>query len=102
MNNGSNALVVAIVDDDPAIRRLVGMLLRRSGYEFFEAATGAEARELLFEKPWDLAILDRRLPDVDGASVCRELRQVSAMRGRYIIMLTGEADQADKVEALDL
>jgi two-component system cell cycle response regulator len=98
----SRPFTVGVVDDDPAIRRLVRLFLRRSGYEIFECTTGAEARDLLNHLPWDLAILDRRLPDVDGAIIGHELKSNPEFRNRYIIMLTGEDEQRDKVEGLDL
>jgi diguanylate cyclase (GGDEF)-like protein len=94
--------LIAIVDDDAAIRRLVRLLLTRSGYEVMEFAAGEEARRQLHSAPWDLAILDRRLPDMDGVVLCHELKSDAELRNRYIIMLTGEADQEDKVEGLDL
>ncbi|HSP17631.1 MAG TPA: diguanylate cyclase [Thermoanaerobaculia bacterium] len=93
---------VAVVDDDAAIRRLVGLMLTRSGYETFECTTGEEARQALSSRPWDLAILDRKLPDMDGLALCRELKAKAEFRARYIVMLTGEAEQADKVEGLEL
>jgi len=95
-------LQVAIVDDDPAIRRLVRLFLKRSGYDSIEFGTGEEAREQLPKAVWDLAILDRRLPDMDGAVLCQQLKSDPDLRNRYIIMLTGEDDQEDKVEGLDL
>lgn len=95
-------LTVAIVDDDQAIRRLVGLFVRRSGYEVFECATGEEAREKLNTVFWDLAILDRRLPDMDGVELCQQLKSNPDLKNRYVIILTGEADQADKIEGLDL
>jgi diguanylate cyclase (GGDEF)-like protein len=67
-----------------------------------EFATGAEAREQLTKTPWDLAILDRKLPDMDGAVLCQELKAIPEFKARYIIMLTGEDEQEDKVEGLDL
>src|SRR5881394_674724 len=88
---------VAIVDDDDAIRRLVKLYLSRSGYETFEFATGSEAREWLTTTPWDLAILDRRLPDMDGVVLCHELKGNPELRNRYIIMLTGEDEAEDKI-----
>jgi two-component system cell cycle response regulator len=94
--------VVAIVDDDPAIRRLVRLLLKRSGYDTVEFATGAEAREQLERIPWDLAILDRRLPDIDGLVLCQELRLNPEFKSRYVIMLTGEDETEDKIQGLDL
>ena len=93
---------VAIVDDDPAIRRLVRMFLRRDGYDVFECTTGQEARTQLGDVMWDIAILDRRLPDIDGALLCKELKSNPNFRDRYIIMLTGEDEQQDKIEGLDL
>jgi two-component system cell cycle response regulator len=98
----SKPFQVVIVDDDPAIRRLVSLFLKRSGYETVEFGMGEEAREQLPKFTWDLAILDRRLPDMDGVELCRQLKSEPDLRNRYIIMLTGEDDQEDKVQGLDL
>jgi diguanylate cyclase (GGDEF)-like protein len=92
---------IAIVDDDAAIRRLLRLLLHRAGYETIECTTGAEAQAALRQQPWDLAILDRRLPEMDGLELAAELKGNAEFRSRYIIMLTGEDDQEDKVEGLD-
>src|SRR5207237_9034312 len=88
--------------DDAAIRRLVRLFLTRAGYDTLECTTGGEARERLAAEPWDLAILDRRLPDLDGVLLCHELKSNPDFRARYIIMLTGETQQEDKIEGLEL
>jgi diguanylate cyclase (GGDEF)-like protein len=93
---------IAVVDDDPSIRRLVRLFLKRSGYDIVEFATGNEAREQLMKIPWDLAILDRRLPDMDGVMLAQELKSNPEFKTRFVIMLTGEDEQEDKVEGLDL
>ncbi len=93
---------IAIVDDDRAIRNLVKLFLKRAGYRVLEFTTGEEARNRLPDAQWDLAILDRRLPDMDGIDLANELKTDPALRNRYVIMLTGEADQRDKIEGLDL
>jgi two-component system cell cycle response regulator len=93
---------IAVVDDDPAIRRLVRLFLKRSGYDIVEFATGTEAREQLATIPWDLAILDRRLPDMDGVMLAQELKSNPEFKTRFVIMLTGEDEQEDKVQGLDL
>nr|MDQ3280893.1 response regulator [Acidobacteriota bacterium] len=93
---------IAIVDDDAAIRRLVRLFLRRAGFDTIECTTGTEAREMLRGGKWDLAILDRRLPDMDGVVLAHELKSSQELRTRYIIMLTGEAEQEDKVQGLEL
>jgi diguanylate cyclase (GGDEF)-like protein len=93
---------IAIVDDDAAIRRLVRLFMHRAGYRTHEYQTGDEAREGLRSEAWDLVVLDRRLPDMDGVVLAQELKSNPDFRTRYIIMLTGEADQEDKVEGLEL
>jgi two-component system cell cycle response regulator len=98
----SRPFTVAVVDDDAAIRRLVRLFLKRAGFDSFECTTGEEARAQLGTESWDLAILDRRLPDMDGVILCHELKSNAAYRTRYLIMLTGEDEQQDKVEGLDL
>jgi two-component system cell cycle response regulator len=99
---GDKPFHIAIVDDDPAIRRLVRLFLKRSGYQIVEFAAGEEARAALRTIAWDLAILDRRLPDMDGVVLCQELKANPEFKSRYVIMLTGEDEQEDKVEGLDL
>ena len=96
------SFTIAIVDDDAAIRRLVRLFLHRAGFETIECTTGEEARNTLLTVDWDLAILDRRLPDIDGAVIAQELKADASLRLRYIIMLTGEDEQEDKVEGLEL
>jgi two-component system cell cycle response regulator len=96
------SFTVAVVDDDNAIRRLLRLFLTRAGYSTFECVTGNDAREKLSTVPWDVAILDRKLPDMDGLKLCRELKSKAEFRSRYIIMLTGEDEQEDKVEGLEL
>jgi two-component system, cell cycle response regulator len=93
---------IAVVDDDDAIRRLVVLYLKRSGYEVLEFALGEDARRELGHLPWDLAILDRRLPDMDGVDLCHELKSNPELQSRYVILLTGESEQEDKVMGLDL
>ena len=93
---------IVVVDDDAAIRRLVRLFLKRAGYQIVECTTGAEAREVLWSTMWDLAILDRRLPDLDGVVLAQQLKTNPDFRTRYLIMLTGEDEQEDKVEGLEL
>ncbi len=93
---------IAIVDDDAAIRRLVRLFMHRAGYQTIEFATGGEARDGLQREEWDLLVLDRRLPDMDGVILAQELKSTPDFRTRYVIMLTGEDEQEDKVEGLEL
>jgi diguanylate cyclase (GGDEF)-like protein len=98
----ASPFTIAIVDDDAAIRRLVKLFLKRAGYEIREYTTGQELRDALPNEQWDLVILDRRLPDLDGVVLAHELKSTADFRARYIIMLTGEDEQEDKIEGLEL
>ncbi len=90
---------ILLVDDEPAIQRAVGPLLRSRGYEVEVAATGADALRLAADRAPDLVVLDLGLPDIEGTEVCRRLRDTLAMP---IIVLSARGAEADKVQALDL
>ncbi|TVZ04315.1 response regulator [Trebonia kvetii] len=89
---------VLVVDDEPQILRALRINLRARQYEVATAATGAQALEYAGAHPPDLVILDLGLPDMDGVEVIGGLRGWTAVP---IIVLSGRADSADKVEALD-
>src|SRR3984957_15313104 len=89
---------VLVVDDEPQILRALRINLRARQYEVSVAASGAQALEEAAAHPPDLVILDLGLPDMDGVEVIGGLRGWTAVP---IIVLSGRADSADKVEALD-
>ena len=86
---------IILVEDDANVSLMLSRQLERGGYVVKTAACLAEARRLLRE-PWDLAILDRNLPDGDGIDLCRELR--AADPHAYIVMLTAANTDAQKLE----
>jgi two-component system KDP operon response regulator KdpE len=90
---------IMLVDDEAAIQRVVGPLLRARGYDVFVAGTGADALKVLDEQTPDLIVLDLGLPDLDGTEVCRRVR---ALTKAPIIILSAREAEADKVNALDL
>ena len=91
-------LRVLVVDDEPAIRRFLRTTLSANGYTVFEAATGQAAlAEVVTSRP-DLIILDLGLPDMDGHSVTRQLREWTKLP---IIILSVRGQEADKISALD-
>jgi two-component system, OmpR family, KDP operon response regulator KdpE len=89
---------VLVVDDEPQILRALRINLRVRQYEVFTAASGAEALAVASRHPPDLVILDLGLPDLSGIDVIQGLRGWTAAP---IVVLSGRADSADKVEALD-
>jgi two-component system, OmpR family, KDP operon response regulator KdpE len=89
---------VLVVDDEPAIRRFLGITLRAEGYLVLEAGNGREAISQVAAHHPDLIILDLGLPDVDGVNVTRILREQSPVP---IIILSVREQERDKVAALD-
>ena len=89
---------VLVVDDEPQIVRALRINLRARQYDVATAQTGAQALEQAAHVPPDLVILDLGLPDMDGVDVITGLR---GWTDAPIIVLSGRADSADKVEALD-
>jgi two-component system KDP operon response regulator KdpE len=89
---------ILLVDDEVAIQRAIGPLLRARGYELDVAGTGAEALKAFSSRPPDLIILDLGLPDLEGTEVCRRIRAESAVP---IVVLSARGAESDKVNALD-
>jgi DNA-binding response OmpR family regulator len=85
-----------VVEDEDAIAEPLVEGLRAEGFEVERVATGQEA---LDAGPADLVLLDLRLPDVDGFTVCRELRARSDVP---IIMVTAKGEEVDRVVGLEL
>jgi two-component system KDP operon response regulator KdpE len=90
---------VLVVDDEPAIRRLLRTSLTAQGYDVIEAATGRDALTAIARNTPDLVILDLGLPDLNGVDVIRAVRTDSTVP---IIVLSVRDDERGKVEALDL
>ena len=95
-----NPLRILVVDDEPAIRRLLKTSLASQDYLVSEAADGAAALAALKREPFDVLVLDLGLPGMDGFEV---ITQVRAGRSALpIIVLSVRTDEAGKVRALDL
>jgi two-component system KDP operon response regulator KdpE len=89
---------VLIVEDEPQLRRALGINLRARRYDVETVADGAGALRAAAASPPDLVILDLGLPDMDGEEVVRGLRGWTRVP---IIILSARDTQHDKVEALD-
>ncbi len=87
---------ILIVEDEDAIAEPLATGLAREGFEVSRVATGREALEAA---EVDVVLLDLRLPDVDGYTVCRELRARSDVP---IIMVTAKGEEFDRVLGLEL
>ena len=89
---------VLIVDDEPAIRRLVRGAAERAGYRVDEAATAAQALIMAKREGCELVLLDLGLPDRDGIELIGLIKSMN----RAVIVLTARDETAEKVAALDL
>jgi two-component system, OmpR family, response regulator len=88
-----------IVDDDPALRELVGDHLTRYGLNARLADSAAAMRQELLRGGIDIILLDLMLPDGDGIELCRDLRKHSKMP---VIMLTAQGDPISRVLGLEM
>lgn len=90
IRNGRPEGTVLVVDDDPDQRSLMRIRLERMRYRVFEATTGEEAIRRAAAAPFDLCLLDIRMPGMDGIETCVELREVAPhMR---VVFVTGTTD----------
>lgn len=92
---------ILIVEDEPAIRELVGVNLRHSGYEVMQAPDAQSAQAQIGIQMPDLVILDWMLPDVPGIDLAKRLRQDSRTRTLPILLLTARAQESDKLSGFD-
>jgi two-component system, LuxR family, response regulator FixJ len=91
-------MAVHIVDDDEAIRRSIGFLLRKAGYEVATYATGTDFLRTVTRETRGCVLLDVRMPDIDGFEVQKKLSEKGI--GVSVIMLTGHGDVALAVRAV--
>ena len=90
---------ILVIDDEPAIRRLLKTSLSAEHYDVVEAASGAEGWTVFNTAKPDAVLLDLGLPDMDGRDLIRRIR---AKDLTPILVLSIRSDERGKVEALDL
>jgi DNA-binding response OmpR family regulator len=91
---------ILVVDDEPNIREVVELYLRREGFEVDTAADGAAALQALEGHRPDLIVLDLMLPLLNGMQLTRTLRESNY--GVPIIMLTAKGEEDDRIAGLEL
>lgn len=90
---------ILVVDDDPELRQLLRDHLSGHGYNTLMAGDGIEMWRLLADDKVDLIVLDLMLPGDDGLTLCRELRNRTAIP---ILMLSARGDETDRVIGLEV
>lgn len=90
---------ILVVDDDKSILRTFTRILQKNGYEIDVAETGMEAMEKADTQHYDLALVDIRLPDMDGTDLLTKMKK--ALQNTIKIMITGFPSLESGVKALD-
>src|SRR5262249_43066571 len=90
---------VLVVEDDDGIAGPLVRALQREGYDATRVASGSAAIDVVNDEDVDLVVLDLGLPDVDGVSVCRTLRQSDETLP--ILVLTARSEEVDVIVGLD-
>jgi len=94
-----DSATILVVDDEPSIREVVSLYLRRAGYQVLIADDGQTALQTLEESMPDLVVLDLMLPQIDGLEIMRRLR---AQGDTPVIMLTARRDETDRILGLEM
>jgi DNA-binding response OmpR family regulator len=89
---------ILIVEDEPSIAEVVGLYLKRAGFNVQAARDGRAAMQILEGSTPDLVIMDLMLPEMDGLSLIRWLRDRSDVP---IIILTSRRDEIDRISGLE-
>ena len=79
--------LLLVVDDEIPVLKVVERLAARIGFDVVACASGAEAMRTLLRKPADLAMVDLRMPDVNGLDLLRQIR--TTVPGCEVILMTG-------------
>jgi DNA-binding response OmpR family regulator len=90
---------VLVIDDDKSILRTFTRILQKNGYDIDVAETGKEALEKSQKKTYDLALIDIRLPDMDGTDLLVKMQKI--MPKAVKIMITGFPSLETGIKALD-
>lgn len=91
-----------LADDDPLTASIIQHRLTREGFEVIHAQDGQEALDIAKNQSFSLAILDVKMPVIDGFQLLKELRQMTAFRKTPIIMLTSLGEEKDIVRGFSL
>jgi len=94
-----NAKTILVVEDEASIAEVVSLYLRRAGYNVLIASDGRQAMHMFDQQQPDFVILDLMLPEVDGLSLTRWLRDRSDLP---IIMLTARREEIDRITGLEM
>ena len=91
---------ILVIDDDPAIHRVFSRILQKAGYNVETAETGKEALEKIKVNAYDVALIDVKLPDINGLELLPILKK--AAPSMIKIVITGYSLSEERMDALNL
>jgi two-component system alkaline phosphatase synthesis response regulator PhoP len=91
---------ILLVEDEKNLRKTIGLNLEMDGYEVITAETGKSGLDTFFASKFDLVILDVMMPEMDGFSVCKAIREKN--KSVPVLFLTAKGSGEDKVEGLKI
>jgi two-component system response regulator VanR len=90
---------ILVVDDEQAIADLIEVYLKNEGFTVYKCYNGRDAMKRIESEQLELAVLDVMLPDIDGFTLCRKIRE---QHNFPVIMLTAKEEEVDKITGLTL
>lgn len=92
---------ILLVEDDPITRKLIGRLLRRAGYPVEEAEDGAQAFARIQQQFFPILITDWEMPEMDGPTLCKRVRELELEGYVYTLMLTARDTKEHTIAGLE-
>ncbi|KQV91267.1 two-component system response regulator [Massilia sp. Root351] len=92
------AKTIMVIDDSASLRQVVGIALKSAGYDVIEARDGLDALSKLTGQKVNLVVCDVNMPNMDGITFVKEIKQLPNYKFTPVIMLTTESQEAKKRE----
>ncbi|MYN08173.1 MULTISPECIES: response regulator [Pseudoduganella] len=92
------AKTIMVIDDSASLRQVVGIALKSAGYDVIEARDGMDALSKLTGQKVNLVVCDVNMPNMDGITFVKEIKQLPNYKFTPVIMLTTESQEAKKRE----
>lgn len=93
---------ILVIEDEPALLKVLDYNLRQAGYDVLAAARGEEGIKLAQEGSPDLVMLDLMLPDISGNEVCRALQRSEGTRRIPVMIVSARGDEVDRIVGFEL
>jgi two-component system, chemotaxis family, chemotaxis protein CheY len=92
------AKTILTVDDSPSIRQMVSFTLKSAGYQMTEAVDGQDGLNKAKNQSFSLILTDQNMPNMDGLTLIKQLRQIPSYKSVPILVLTTESSDAMKTQ----